>query len=706
MTAALDEEQQNVDSFHQFLRDYVEHLHRRIGNTQGAPSTGTGQDELEREAHLGNLQQQLHAARAAGQRLCFGRITDHEGDSRHIGRLGLRDEHGEVVLVDWRAPQAASFYQATTADPMNLALRRRIATRHNQGRDQVTHVDDEYFTAQGSSLANAAANAVDAPREGRMADILATIAADQDAIIRSPLNQVTVVQGGPGTGKTVVALHRAAWLLYTYRERLARDGVLVIGPSTMFLRYIDQVLPSLGETDVVLLTTAQLYPGVSASHSDARNVARVKGDARMAKVITQFLAHRVRIPESDVTITTEDHAALRISRQQLRESSRGLSRTSHFHESRETFLRRALESIARNRLRDQGDETPDARDIADAISDIVDDRNVRRTLNLMWMPISPEELVTRLLTREDVLASSADGILSAHEQALILRNAHDPWTVDDIPLLDEAAYALGPWIPPRPHADPESSGVRELDAREMHVANQFHEERSQRTLAERAGDDREWVYGHVIVDEAQELSTMAWRAVERRATRKSMTIVGDIQQASHPAAAESWSEALSWAESATRIYELTITYRITEQIAQTATDWLVRCGGHAPVLEPIRQGEPVTSLTVNADSLAAHIVSFCAERDGRAAVIVPESELQQWANRLLDPAFGFGYEAMDAPIAVMTAQDSKGLEFDHVFVVDPHVVADERERGANIYVACTRATQTLTLVDVSDKVGS
>lgn len=704
MTAALDEEQQHVDSFHQYLRDYVDHLHRRIGSTQGAPSTGTGQDDLEREAHLGNLQQQLHAARAAAQRLCFGRITDHEGDSRHIGRLGLRDASGDVVLVDWRAPQAASFYQATTADPMNLALRRRISTRHSGGRDQVTHVDDEYFSAEDTSLVSAAAHAVDAPREGRMADILATIAADQDAIIRSPLNQVTVVQGGPGTGKTVVALHRAAWLLYTYRERLARDGVLVIGPSTMFLRYIDQVLPSLGETDVVLLTTAQLYPGVTATVSDTREVARVKGDARMAKVITQFLTQRVRIPEADVSITTDDHATLRISRQQLRESSRGLSRTSHFHESRETFLRRALESLARNRLRDHGDEAPDARDIADAISDIVDDRNVRRTLNLMWMPITPEELVTRLLTRDDVLASAADGVLTAHEQALLLRNPQAPWTADDIPLLDEAAYALGPWTPPRAHSEDDASGVRELDAREMHVANQFHEERSSRTLAERAGDDREWVYGHVIVDEAQELSTMAWRAVERRATRKSMTIVGDIQQASHPAAAESWGQALAWAESATRIYELTITYRITEEIARAAADWLVRSGGNAPVLEPIRHGEPVAHVTLPMSAVASHVLDFCAEKEGRAAVIVPESELQQWANRLLDPAFGFGYEAMDAPIAVMTAQDSKGLEFDHVFVVDPQVVADERERGANIYVACTRATQTLTLVELSDKV--
>lgn len=697
MTSSIEFEQERLDAFHADLARQIDHLRRRIDEVTAAPATGTGQDDLEREAHLVNLRQQLRSAEASEARLCFGRIDSHEQTELHVGRIGLRSDSGDVVLVDWRAPQAAPFYQATSAQPMSLSLRRRIATRQEEGREIVTHIDDEYFDGETQYLPGA--EAMNDPRSGRMGDILATIAADQDAIIRSPLDHVTVVQGGPGTGKTVVALHRAAWLLYTYREKLGRDGVLVIGPSTLFLRYIDQVLPSLGETDVVLLTTATLVPGVRASFEDSPRVAAIKGDARMSDVIARAIAERVRIPESDVRIATESHGEIRVRAAQLSDATRGLPRTHRYHEGRETFLRRVLEAAARNRLRDGGDTSPSADEVLDEVADFIDDRHVRRTLNLMWMPIDPPGLVERLLTDEDYLRACADGILHPGDQRLLRRPPGSPWTSDDIPLIDEVAARVGNWEKPRRSATTSHPDEpRELDARGLHVANAAHVNRSNRTIAERALDDREWIYGHVIVDEAQELSAMAWRAIQRRASRKSMTVVGDLQQASHPAAARTWEEALGWAGDALRLHELTITYRITAEIADTARSWLTTYGGKAPTLQPIRSGTPTITITRPEADVRTYIEKALIGFAGRAAVIVPASDISPWTVLLHGDPFGFGSDAIDAIAAVITAQDSKGLEFDHVFIINPEAIASEVPAGANIYVACTRATTQLHLI--------
>jgi len=697
VTSSIEFEQERLDAFHADLSRHIDHLHQRIGQVSSAPATGTGQDDLEREAHLVNLRQQLRSAEASRMRLCFGRIDPDSGPELHIGRIGLRSVNGDVVLVDWRAPQAAPFYQATSAQPMHLSMRRRIATRQEDLREVVTHIDDEFFDGQTHLLPGA--EAMNDPRTGRMGDILATIAADQDAIIRSPVEHVTVVKGGPGTGKTVVALHRAAWLLYTYSEKLSLDGVLVIGPSTLFLRYIDQVLPSLGETDVVLMTTATMVPGIRASAQDPATVAAIKGDARMADVIARAISARIRVPDTDVRITTESHGQIRIRAGQFTEAARGLSRHQRYHEGRETFLRRVLEAAARNRLRDAGHSTPTANEVLDEVSDFIDDRHVRRKLNLMWMPIDPADLINRLLSDADFLRECANGILESHEQAALLRPRLSPWTVDDVPLIDEVAARVGVWERPRrcaPTSSPDDP--RELDARDLHVANAHHVERSTRSVAERAFDDRDWIYGHVIVDEAQELSAMAWRAVQRRASRKSMTVVGDLQQASHPAAARTWEEALGWAGESLRLHELTITYRITEEIADTASSWLTAAGGHAPTLQPIRTGPPTVAIARPTADVRTYIEKVLIDFTGRAAVIVPAAEVPMWSELLDGDPFGFGPDAIDAVAAVITAQDSKGLEFDQVFIVNPEAIAYEVPAGANIYVACTRATNQLHLI--------
>ncbi|MDD2858665.1 MAG: hypothetical protein PHU75_08335 [Candidatus Nanopelagicales bacterium] len=604
MDESLRFEQDYVDHCYALLASYVAHLEQRIGATTTQLSTGTGQDELEREAMLDNLTHQLRQARASDTRLCFGRI-DGELGSHHIGRIGLRDASGDPALIDWRAPNAAPFYQATFANPLGVQLRRRIVLR---GRT-VTHVEDEVLSDPTLTESRAAAASLDAPRDGRMGDIIATIAADQDAIIRSPLNQLTVVQGGPGTGKTVVALHRAAWLLYTYRDKLARDGVLVVGPSPTFLHYIDQVLPSLGETDVVLLTPGQLVPGIDARQHDADDVAAIKGDLRMAQVVANAVRLRRRIPREDFSITMEDRSVVTISAKQLADAERSVHRSTSFHAGRETFLTRALDSLAGFRARQRGEDASDAEVRRDHVSELVEDRHVRRELNLMWMPIAPEVLVRRLLTDADRLAAAADRVLTSAEQRQILKASDEPWTIDDVPLIDEAAELLGPWDPDAGRINAREAAERRhelahaaqaLDNTDMGgwidaagLVGRMGSASERQSVAELAAMDRTWVYGHIVVDEAQELSKMAWRVLARRATRKSMTIVGDVQQTSHPAGARDWEEALGGVRGSMDLHVLTVTYRITQQVADVATALLTAAGGDAPELHPVREGAPV-----------------------------------------------------------------------------------------------------------------
>jgi DNA helicase IV len=710
---SVTEEQANVTSAYAHLDALIDHLDHRIRTTASAPSTGTGQDLLEREALLDHLSSQLRSALSARQRLCFGRIDDESGETRHIGRIGLRDAQGDPLLLDWRAPNAAAFYQATPVDPMGVRRRRRIATH---GRT-VTHVEDEDLT-DVLAVTQSAASAVNAPRDGRMADIVATIAADQDRIIRQPLQQVTVVEGGPGTGKTVVALHRAAWLLYTHRDSLAKDGVLVIGPSQAFLHYIDQVLPSLGETDVVLLTPGQLFPGVSAFQSDPPEVAAIKGDIRMADVISRAVRQRRRIPTHDVAITMEDGATVVLTAAEARAAEKSVAPQASFHVGRDQFLRRVMSSLVVNRARQLKWDVSDDDTRTSLLADLADDRHVRREVNLMWLPISPEHLIGRLLTQAEVLAAAAEGILSRHEQQLLLRSNPGEWKVDDVPLLDEAAELLGPWDP---HAAQHERAKRveqqEALANARRALDTFQtgswltaealvardDTATQRfTVAERAIHDRTWIYGHVVVDEAQDLSAMAWRAVSRRCHRRSATVVGDIQQSAHPAAVGTWAEALSWAKDRMHVETLTITYRITRQTAQTAVDALTAAGGTPPELLAIRDGSPTTTVSCAAEDLHEYIIRACHGTSGRAAVIVPDdwSDLGIITRDSLD--FGLGAEGLDRPIAVLRVGETKGLEFDRVFLIEPSALMSQRPRGADIYVAATRPTQELFWMNITD----
>jgi len=385
-----------------------------------------------------------------------------------------------------------------------------------------------------------------------------------------------------------------------------------------------------------------------------------------------------------------------ITAAQLNEARRGLPRNGSFNANREPFLRRALDYLSRDRARQRNEDPSDADVRADLLVDLVDDPQVRRTLNLMWLPITPERLVTRLLTDEQTLRAAARGILTDAQQSALLREPAHPWTVDDVPLLDEAAERLGETetaARPADYRGPE-------DYAELVVHDPQDRRSPTTTVAERALSDRSWIYGHVVVDEAQELSRMAWHALARRCSRKSMTIVGDLQQTTHPAGARDWDQALGWAGDVVELHTLTVTYRITRQTAATATEQLTRAGGEAPNLLPIRDGEPTEYLDCSTSDLPALILDRARGEVGRIGVIVPDARAADLMSLLekASPDFGVGDDALDAPIAVLTARDTKGLEFDHVYVIDPVAISRQALRGSDIYVACTRATQTLHLV--------
>jgi superfamily I DNA/RNA helicase len=334
----------------------------------------------------------------------------------------------------------------------------------------------------------------------------------------------------------------------------------------------------------------------------------------------------------------------------------------------------------------------------------------------MWLPIKPDAFIRRLLSDPWMLGDAAEGILSAREQLHILRDFNDPWTIDDIPLIDESAELLGPWDPDAARASARESAERRhelqhaaqaLDNTEMGgwidaagLVGRMSSSSERRSVAELAASDRTWVYGHIVVDEAQELSRMAWRVLARRATRKSMTIVGDVQQTSHPAGARNWEEALGGVKGNLDLHVLTVTYRITQQIADVATALLTAAGGDAPELHPVRDGAPVVEHSITPGELAALVTTTVADLAGRTAVIVPDDQIDELSSLLLSASaeFGIGDTALDAPIAILTARDTKGLEFDVVFVVDPQAMSLQTKRGADLYVAATRATQVMHLV--------
>jgi DNA helicase IV len=729
---------------------------------------GTHQARLEREAAEAYTRRRLANLDIGEAPLCFGRLdlvpTDGaETSPYYIGRISVTDDDLTPLVVDWRAPVAEPFYRATAVEPMGVARRRHFQT---QGR-RLLGIDDEVFDAESAEQSGftvvgegALLAALDQERTGRMRDIVATIQAEQDEAIRADINGILVVAGGPGTGKTAVALHRAAYLLYTHRKRLASQGVLLVGPSPIFLRYIDEVLPSLGEDEVSLATPAALKPRLKVRGTESPAAATIKGDARMAKVVAAAIGDRERPMPRDVVVSLDGYVLRLRRRDSRRIIERARARRGSHNERRpyvagllfDHFRREYRRALVRAYRTDRARLDPDgqlelsaersAATVADptvaaalargeaAPPEWEDElaRRVRRlpevraALERMWPVLSGTELVNDLFGFRALIRSASRGVLTDDEQALLFRVrrpdvAEVEWTDADLALVDEADAILGPPSAARPRSrrrarrDPELElarrTVEELGVGAFTNAADVLARYGSDTGPAAAEDDGEpRTFGHVLVDEAQDLSAMQWRMLARRCPSGSMTLVGDFGQASRPGALSSWDDAIANlpVRVAPHRVMLTVNYRTPAEIMDVANRLLPAA---APGVEPAR---PVRSTgahpevvkvgreeLVRASAVAARASSA---QGGTVAVIAPRELHAALTSALADRgAVADDVEAIDAPIAVLTGLDSKGLEFDHVIVVEPsRLVAPDRSGLRLLYVVLTRATRRLVVV--------
>src|SRR5689334_8554504 len=735
------QEQVYIDVLYGLLDVARDRAERSLSRTHGeGRAGGTFQARVERDITAAEQARRLAQLNAVEHGLCFGRTdadpeaaTSREfGPTLYIGRIGLRDDDQEPKLIDWRAPAAQPFYAATPKDPAGLVRRRHIYTRNRA----VTGVDDEVFdlgrlsepdrrSLSGEAMLIAS---ITAGRTGRMSDVVATIQAEQDRVIRSALQGVLVVQGGPGTGKTVAALHRAAYLLYTHRRTLERRGVLVIGPNATFLRYISQVLPSLGETDVVLSSIAELFPGVKAAPDDDPEAAVVKGDVTMVNVLRRAVRNLQQVPPGDLVITA-DGVAMTVPNQvvlRARDRARGL-RKPH-NAARRMFITELLGALAAAEARALGRDL-DPEDIPYALARLWDEPPVRAALDALWPFLTPQRLVADLLAEEGALRRAAPG-LSAAERSALLRPGHpDAWTVADVPLLDEAAQLLGTDDTAdkrRRRALDRERRAEERYAREVleitpvgneafggstrlsdlvdasTLADWNRDPGQQLTTAERAWADPSWAYGHVIVDEAQELSAMAWRMVMRRIPTRSMTVVGDVAQRGSAAGARSWAQMLDpYVKGRWREELLTVNYRTPTEIMALAADVLAVVAPDERPPESVREEGVAPRAVQGLAAVPGLVKEELAEMSdgGRLAVIAPGNRIAELARALPAAVPGDRAEVLDSPVALLTVGQAKGLEFDRVVLADPAGILDESPAGGHdLYVAITRATHRLTIV--------
>ncbi len=618
--AELAQEQAYITMLYGRLDELRAATRERLAEVHLGPTAENEQGWSERESLAQEYRDRAAELDAAERNLCFGRLDFDDGDRFYVGRLGLRSEEHETLLVDWRARAAEAFYRATPRERYGVTRRRHVHTEMRRVvslDDDVLDldaVDERHLAGEAALLASLRRG-----RTGRMGDIVATIQADQDRIIREDPGGILVVEGGPGTGKTVVALHRAAYLLYTYRKRLARRGILILGPSPTFLRYIDQVLPSLGENDVVLAMVGSLYPGVDARREDPPQAARVKGDGRMAGVLAAAVASTRQVPAAAIEIKIDGVAyrlTPRICQQARAEASERVDpdtgdRLAH-NPARRAFISSVVRKLSRQRLRDLGGQRILApEEEAELRAELAAAPALRGVLDILWPELAPEQLLGQLLADPGRLD------LGDAERAAIARDAPGPWTVADVPLLDELAELLGPLdvterAARRERAEAEADRAEsmqyaaelvaqltrdeavvvpplERDAFVAWIADRNLEPASGGLLADRALQDRAWAYGHVIVDEAQELSAMAWRMVLRHCPARSMTVVGDLAQTSTPGGAESWAQMLDpVAPGRWRTARLTVNYR-TPAPAMALAAALLPPGSEAP--EAVRDSE-------------------------------------------------------------------------------------------------------------------
>ncbi|TDC09463.1 AAA family ATPase [Nonomuraea longispora] len=566
----------------------------------------------------------------------------------HVGRRHVHDGNSRPLVIDWRAPVSRAFYQASPADPMGIVLRRRFG--YHGGA--LTAFEDEPL-GEGVELgpSRILTQEIERPRTGPMRDIVATIQPDQDEIVRSTLAQTVCVQGAPGTGKTAVGLHRAAYLLFTHRERLARSGVMIVGPNRAFLSYISSVLPALGEVKVDQTTVAGLLGEHAASEDPA--VAAVKGDARMAAVLGRALWLHIVKPEEGLVYTKGAYRH-RVADHEVREIVASLRGTTRYNPGRAALAQR-LAHMVLVRMEQRG-ESPDDR-VQDAVAR---SKPVKQLVDAVWPKLTPEQVLHRLLSDSEFLARAAKSDLSPEEQELLLwRKPYRSWksakwSAADAALLDEL-----------------------------------------RDLMERTPS-----LGHLVVDEAQDLSEMQLRALGRRCRNGSATVLGDLAQGTTPWSTRSWTSVLEHlGQREGEVTELTLGFRVPREVLDYAARLLPSIAPGLAAPQSLRPG--AGSLTVREGGSVAQAAEEALAKEGSIGVIVPDAMVAAVSESLA----GLPYAVLDPDsteehrLLIVPATLAKGLEYDHVVVVEPADIVAAEPRGlARLYVVLTRAVTSLTVL--------
>ena len=659
--------------------------------TTGGPG-GTYQARLERNVFDENIVHRLEQLDLGDAALVFGRIDRVAGESSesfHIGRLAVADSNREPVVIDWRAPVAEPFYRATGREPMGLLRRRHFVVEGPRllaledelfgeghlgiGHDEGLGGDDTVDLRANIRGYSTLLTALGRSRTGQLGDIVATIQSEQDEIIRSPQAGVLVVQGGPGTGKTVVALHRAAYLLYTHRFPLEDQGVLVIGPNRVFLRYIERVLPSLGEAGVEQVVLNDLVPDVGFGGRDSAEVARVKGQKKMAMVVDKAIRDRERPLREDLVLPFGIGYA-RLTVEDSQHIVRAARRRYHRHNQARRFVENEVWNVMAASVR-AGAEVDDIREA------LRDTDEMRAALERMWPVLTPAQLLHDLFGSKALLKLAGQGIIPEREYLALHRprsaSVNDvKWSNADAALLDEARHLLGP-RPRRNGRIDESDEIR--------------------------------TYGHIVIDEVQDLTPMQLAMVTRRSLSGSMTVVGDIAQATGPLAPDSWDDVLAHLPSRKepRVVGLSVGYRIPSQMMELADKVMhaatpglraprsVRDGDEHPVIVDASAGSLIDS-TIEQARVAV------GRGNGRAAIICSDDMVEQIADALNVAGLAHGRAqaaGLDQDLSIVPAGLAKGLELDDVIVVEPTAIVAEDPQGLRLlYVTLTRATRSLTVV--------
>ncbi|MFK0225717.1 HelD family protein [Streptomyces sp. NPDC090303] len=597
--------------------------------------------------------------------LFFGRLdylhTTQEGQRFYIGRRHVHDAGGDPMVIDWRAPVSQPYYQASKKDPQDVGLRRRFGyTGGDLTAYEDEHLSDPEELEHTSRLLQAE---IERPRVGPMRDIVATIQPEQDGIVRSGLSGTVCVQGGPGTGKTAVGLHRVAYLLYAHRERLARTGTLVIGPNRSFLHYIEQVLPALGELEVQQATVDDLVAHVEVRGTDEAPTAVVKGDARMAEVLRRAVRSHVSLP-TEALMVVRGSRRWRVPAYELEQMVQELlDRDIRYGAAREALPQRVAHAVL-IRMEEAG-EAPDDR-VQNAVA-----RNaaVKALVKECWPPVEPAKLVLRLLSDADFLAEHAEGLLTDDEQKLLLwakpaRSVKAArWSAADAVLIDET-----------------------------------------KDLVERTHS-----LGHVVLDEAQDLSPMQYRAVGRRCTTGSATVLGDLAQGTTPWATESWAQALAHlGKPEALVEELTAGFRVPREVIAYASRLLPHMSPGLAAVESVREN-PGSLAVRRTEDLDGDTVAACVEalaHEGSIGLIAADARIAPLAEALAAaglPYLSPGEETTaESRLTLVPASLAKGLEYDYVVLDEPAAVVDgepdERTGLRRLYVALTRAVSGLTIV--------